>query len=118
MRKERSRIVGYLLIAGLAGVAGYFLGEKAPHEMNGESIPGTLDVNLIDETVRIESKDAIETAKELSRKECLMVGISSGAAAAAARIVANRPENRDKVVVAVFPDTSERYASTLLFYED
>lgn len=81
-------------------------------------IPENLDRSVVDEVIRVESLAAIRAARELSRTEGLLVGISSGAAAEAARTVAARAENAGKRVVVVLPDTAERYISTLLFFED
>jgi cysteine synthase len=97
-------------------------GEPAgPHMIQGIGagfLPKNLDMQVVDEAVKVSSADAIATAKQISREECLLVGISSGAAARAAIEVSARPEFAGKTIVTVFPDTSERYASTLLFYED
>ncbi len=96
-------------------------GEMGPHMIQGIGagfVPGAYDGNVVDEIIQIESQAAIRTSKELGKKEGLIAGISSGAAALAAKQVAARPENEGKNIVVMQPDTGERYVSTLLFYQD
>lgn len=96
-------------------------GSPSPHKIQGIGagfIPGVLKRNLIDEIIKISSQSALETTRSLIRSEGLLVGISSGAACAAALQVAGRAENEDKMVVAIFPDLADRYISTALFEEE
>lgn len=80
-------------------------------------VPDTLDTSVYDEIIPVENEDAFETGRLLTRKEGVLVGISAGAAVFAASLLANRPENRDKLIVALLPDTGDRYLSTPMFTE-
>jgi cysteine synthase A len=97
-------------------------GPSGPHKIQGIGagfIPKTYNADVIDEVLDVENDDAIKAGRELARTEGLLVGISSGAAAYAATVIASRPENKGKKVVALLPDTGERYLSTVLYaFED
>lgn len=93
-------------------------GQSGPHKIQGIGagfVPKTYDASIIDEVFDVENDDAIRTGREIAQQEGLLVGISAGAALYAAVQVAKRPENAGKKVVALLPDTGERYLSTVLY---
>ena len=96
-------------------------GQSGPHKIQGIGagfVPKTYDASLIDEVLDIDNDDAIRTGRELAQQDGLLVGISSGAAAYAASVLAKRPENAGKTIVTLLPDTGERYISTVLYAFD
>lgn len=96
-------------------------GSPGPHKIQGIGagfIPDVLNLSVIDEIIKVENNDAFHTSRQLARTEGLLVGISSGAAVYAALQVAKRPENKDKKIVVILPDTGERYLSTPLYQFD
>jgi cysteine synthase A len=95
-------------------------GTAGPHKIQGIGagfVPETLDTSIYDEIITVDHEDAFAVGRELARGEGLLVGISSGAAVWAATQLAKRPENAGKVIVALLPDTGERYLSTPMFAE-
>ena len=91
-----------------------------PHKIQGIGagfVPDVLDREVIDEIIPVSDDDAINTARAISRREGVLVGISSGAALHAAIEVARREENRGKTIVVLLPDSGDRYFSTALFEE-
>lgn len=95
-------------------------GTPGSHKIQGIGagfVPDTLNTEIYDEIIAVENEDAFETGRTLARNEGLLVGISSGAAVYAATELAKRPENKGKIIVALLPDTGERYLSTPMFSE-
>jgi cysteine synthase A len=96
-------------------------GTPGPHKIQGIGagfVPKVFDRSVVDEIYTVKGEEAIETSRELGRKEGLLVGISSGAAAFAALQIAKRSENEGKTLVTILPDTGERYLSTVLYNYD
>ena len=93
-------------------------GTAGPHKIQGIGagfVPKTYNASVVDEIIQVQNDDAIRTSRALAEKEGLLVGISSGAAVYAATELAKRPENEGKMIVALLPDTGERYLSTILY---
>ncbi len=114
--KPSVRIVG-VEPAGSAVLSG---GKPGPHKIQGIGsgfLSNILDLSLIDELIAVSDDDALNTARRIARLEGAPVGISSGAALAAAAIIGKRPENAGKVIVTIIPSFAERYLSTALFDE-
>ncbi|MDR0843922.1 MAG: cysteine synthase A [Tannerella sp.] len=96
-------------------------GNSGPHKIQGIGagfVPKNFDPSVVDEIILVSNDNAIRTSRELAKTEGLLVGISSGAAAYAALTLAKLPENKDKNIVAILPDTGERYLSTILYAFD
>ena len=95
-------------------------GTAGPHKIQGIGagfVPDTLNTKIYDEVLPVQNEDAFATGKEFAKQEGVLVGISSGAALFAAKELAKRPENKGKTIVALLPDTGDRYLSTPLFSE-
>ena len=93
-------------------------GKAGSHKIQGIGagfVPKTFDASVVDQIIPVSNDDAIRTSRELTATEGLLVGISSGAAAFAATRLAQLPENKGKTIVALLPDSGDRYYSTSLF---
>ncbi|KAB4851380.1 pyridoxal-phosphate dependent enzyme, partial [Bacteroides thetaiotaomicron] len=93
-------------------------GKPRPHKIQGIGagfVPKTYNASVVDEIIQVQNDDAIRTSRALAENEGLLGGISSGAAGYAATELAKRPENEGKMIVALLPDTGERYLSTILY---
>ena len=96
-------------------------GKSGPHKIQGIGagfVPDTLDTEIYDEIITVENDDAFAYRRAITKSDGILVGLSSGAAVKAATDLARRPENKGKTIVAILPDTGERYLSTQLFKED
>ena len=96
-------------------------GNPGPHKIQGIGagfVPGTYNASVVDKIITVTNDDAIRTSRELAKTEGLLVGISSGAAVYAASQLAKLPENKGKNIIAILPDTGERYLSTVLYAFD
>lgn len=96
-------------------------GKSGPHKIQGIGagfVPDTLDTKIYDEIITVENDDAFAYSRAITKSDGILVGISSGAAVKAATDLARRPENKGKTIVAILPDTGERYLSTQLFKEE
>ena len=110
----------YVVAVEPAGSPVLSKGASGPHKIQGIGagfVPDVLDRSVYDEVFTVENDEAFSTGRTLARREGILVGISSGAAVFAATQLAKRPENRGKVIVALLPDTGERYLSTPMFAE-
>jgi len=95
-------------------------GRAGAHKIQGIGagfVPNTLNTQIYDEIITVTNENSFVTGREIAKKEGVLVGISSGAALWAATQVALRPENAGKIIVVLFPDTGERYLSTVMFSE-
>ena len=97
------------------------VGKAGPHGLQGigaNFVPDTLDPSVYDEVICVTEQEAYAAGREIARREGILVGITSGAAVHAAAVLARRPENAGKVIVALLPDTGDRYLSTPMFAEE
>lgn len=118
-RVLKKKIPNFKAIAVEPATSAVLSGETSgSHQIQGIGagfIPKTLDMSLVDEVIKISNEDAINTAKDLAKREGILCGISSGAAMAGALEVSKRPESKGKIIVVILPDYGERYLSSVLF---
>lgn len=96
-------------------------GAPGPHKIQGIGagfVPEVYDPQAVDEIIQVQDEEAMAAARQLARQEGVLVGISSGAASHAASVVAARPENQGRLIIAILPDTGERYISTELWQQE
>ncbi|MDE7114519.1 MAG: pyridoxal-phosphate dependent enzyme, partial [Acetatifactor sp.] len=96
-------------------------GQPGPHKLQGIGagfVPSVLNTQVYDEIIAVTTEEAFSTGRAIARKEGILVGISSGAALYAAAVLAKRPENAGKTIVALLPDSGDRYLSTPMFTEE
>ena len=115
--KEKNPAIKVIAVEPSASpvLSGGNAGANAIQGLGAGFIPKILNLDIIDEVYKVKNNEAIDTSRVLAKEEGLLVGISSGAAAFAAAQVARRPENTGKIVLAILPDTGERYLSTEVF---
>lgn len=95
-------------------------GQAGPHQIQGigaNFVPGNYNANVVDEVITVTNEDAVKTAKEIAKQEGIFSGISSGAALWAALELSKRAENKDKLIIAILPDTGMRYLSSVMFQD-
>lgn len=118
----KSRRPGVKVVAVEPSDSAVLSGEpKGPHKIQGIGagfIPDVLNINILDEIIKVKNEEAFQTTRKIAKTEGLLLGISSGAALHAATELAKRPENKGKTIVVILPDTGERYLSTTLFTEE
>jgi len=118
-RTIKKELPNFKAIAVEPATSAVLSGEPSgPHKIQGIGagfIPKILDTSLLDEILKVTNEDAIQTAKDLAKKEGILCGISSGAAMFGALEVSKRPENKGKIIVVILPDYGERYLSSVLF---
>ncbi len=118
-RRIKKELPNFKAIAVEPETSAVLSGEPSgPHKIQGIGagfVPDTLDTSVLDEILKVSNENAIQTAKNLAKKEGILCGISSGAAMFGALEVSKRPENKDKIIVVILPDYGERYLSSVLF---
>lgn len=118
-RGLKAKNLGIKVVAVEPATSAVLSGEKpGPHKIQGIGagfVPKVVDLDIIDEIIKVENDQAFDASREVAKTDGLLVGISAGSAIYAATVLAKRPENKDKNIVVLLPDTGERYLSTSLF---